>query len=141
MALDWFQFLRQNNIPYTTTGPNASRGRVNIKCPFCGSADPSEHMGISIRGSGWSCWRNDSHRGVDNARLVAQLLRCSQAEAKRIVGGSAALPTDRELKDTLRERLGVGMDDTEERVSDVELYSEFKSLANGSRFADQFLDY
>src|SRR6185436_20537355 len=86
MAIDWRAFFRRHNIDYVTSGPNASKGRLQIKCPFCGQDDPSEHMGVSIRGKGWSCWRNAGHRGVSSERLIQALLRCSSEEAKRLIG-------------------------------------------------------
>lgn len=137
--LDWFSFLRQHGIPYTTTGPNASAGRVNVKCPFC-SDDPSEHMGISIGGHGWSCWRNASHRGRSAPKLIDALIKCGMAEATRLAGGDVALPEDQDLGSELRSRLGEQQIRKPKLVS-LNLPHEFKPLDNGSRFADQFLEY
>jgi hypothetical protein len=139
MALDWIALLRQHNIAFTMTGPNASRGHVNIKCPYCGD-DPSEHLGISLGGYGWSCWRNAQHRGKSEAILVAKLLHCSPDEADRIVGGTVAVPADVALLDTLRASLG-DQDEISQPIRTLSLLSEFKPLGNGSRFADQFLRY
>lgn len=141
--LDWFAFLRQHNIPYTITGPNASPGRVNIRCPFCGDADPSEHLGVSLRGNGYSCWRNQGHRGRDQIRLVAKLLNYSYDDAKALVGGAmglSTLPSDSEMLEDLRVKLG---GPTYEKRSAVKLRmpKEFRSLDTDSRFAYQFLDY
>jgi hypothetical protein len=138
--VDWFSFLRQNNIPFTTTGPNASRGRVNVKCPFCGQDDPSEHMGISLRGRGWSCWRNSSHRGRSTPRIIAALLRISLAEAEQLAGGEVSLPTDVDLGQSIRARLGGQLDVKIPRRT-LDFNREFKSLDSASRFADQFYDY
>lgn len=143
MSLDWFSFLRQHNIPYTTTGPNASHGRVNVKCPYCGESDPSEHMGISTSGYGWSCWRNEQHRGKNEARLVATLLRCSIQEAEAITKGAISIPEDRELSGRLRSMVGGGEDKDKEEVhtTSLRLYDEFKSLSSGGVFSHQFLNY
>lgn len=138
---DWFAFLRQHSIPYTTTGPNASRGRVNVKCPFCGPADPSEHMGINLNDKGWSCWRNASHRGREAPRLIGALLKCSPAEAERINGeGAVALPSDSDLGAELRKRLG-GEEPEVARVTQLSLPKEFYPLTDGSRWSDAFIDY
>src|ERR1044072_5073781 len=104
MRFDWIAFLRRNNIYYTMKGPNASRGRVNIKGPFCGQDDPSEHLGIKLNGNGWSCWRNGAHKGPSSETLVAALLRCGATEARQIVEGeqSATLPSDGDLGSSLR---------------------------------------
>ena len=140
MALDWFAFLKQHNIPFTTTGPNASRGRVNVRCPFCGESDPSEHMGISLSGRGWSCWRNAGHRGRDAVRLVSALLRCTPDEAARLVGGEAALPEDHDLAADLRARVGDEfVPPTPRKV--LTLPGECKSLDRNSVFTVPFKDY
>jgi hypothetical protein len=95
-SFDWPQFLARNRIEYVTSGPNTSRGRISVKCPWCGAADPSQHMTISLNGRGWMCWRNREHRGLQPPRLVAALLRCDLEQAKVIVygEGSIQLPDD-----------------------------------------------
>jgi len=140
MALDWRRFLSQHGIEYTTTGPNASRGRVNVKCPFCGPADPSEHMGISVSGRGWSCWRNMMHRGRSNERLIQALLRCSYEEAVRLstdAGASAPLP-DGNVSQLVR-----GMLEPEEHdpiVRELQFPIEFKPMRPGL-MVQRFFDY
>jgi hypothetical protein len=62
--LDWRQLLTDNRVPFIERGPNVKRGEINIRCPFCGSADPSYHMGLNLDSGWWSCWRNkDQHSG------------------------------------------------------------------------------
>lgn len=136
---DWFGFLEQHGIYYTTVGPNASPGRVNIKCPFCAD-DPSEHMGISLNGKGWSCWRAASHSGRDQARLVAYLVGCGLEEARRIMGGAAALPIDTDWLAEARAKLGVVSEETSPPKS-IELLEEFKPLDNGSPLGRPFRSY
>lgn len=94
MAFDWISFLDRNGIEYVSSGPNVSRGNVNISCPFCGSADASHHMGISLHGKGWACWRNSDHRGKSPIRLVQTILGCSRERALQIVGVDRNLPTN-----------------------------------------------
>lgn len=84
---DWLTFFRARYIVYTTSGH--TQGNIGIHCPLCGDADPSFHMGISLSGKGWNCWRNRSHRGVRPHRLIQALLKCSYFEAQRIVGDDA----------------------------------------------------
>lgn len=94
MAFDWPRFLDQHNIEYLTSGPSVSKGNVAIHCPFCGDEDPSHHMGISLNGRGWGCWRKPDHRGRSAARLVQALLHCSMEQALRIVGDTTFIPED-----------------------------------------------
>lgn len=92
---DWVNFLDRRGIYYATSGPNVSRGNVAVKCPFCGTADPSEHMSIAIDGSGWRCFRNPgAHSGKNPIRLIRALIGCSYDEAFRIVGAPRPLPND-----------------------------------------------
>ena len=85
MPFDWLKFCQRHRIPYVTSGPNTKRGNLGIKCPFCGDADSSEHMGLSLTSAKWGCWRNAQHRSSDPTRLVQQLLGCSRAQAESLV--------------------------------------------------------
>lgn len=82
--MDWVGFLNDNQIEYVTRGPNTARDHVSIRCPWCQEDDPSQHLGISLRGEGWGCLRNGAHRGTSPSRLIAAALGCSYAEAKII---------------------------------------------------------
>lgn len=86
MAFNWLEFLQTRRIPFVERGPNVARGNVNIHCPFCGIADPSEHMGLSLTTGFWGCWRNDRHRGRRPQKLIMELIHCGRAEADRIAG-------------------------------------------------------
>jgi len=91
---DWPDFLDRNGIEYITTGPNVARNNINVHCPLCGAGDPSHHLGISLVGPWWGCWRDHAHRGTSVARLVQLLLGCSWEQAQRLAGESASLPGD-----------------------------------------------
>lgn len=52
---------------------DAGIGNVWVKCPWCGSADPSQHMGINVANGKWGCWRDRDHRGNNPYRLVREL--------------------------------------------------------------------
>lgn len=86
MTFDWITTLTGRGIPYVTTGANIGKGEIGVRCPFCGQADPSEHLAISLDGRGWYCRRNAEHRGIKPTRLVAALLGISITEATHIVG-------------------------------------------------------
>jgi hypothetical protein len=95
MAFEWLPFLDSHRIHYVTTGPNVSRGHVAVHCPFCGSADKSQHMSINLQGKGWRCFRNrDQHKGVSPVYLVQALLNTTLDRAKAIVGDAVFIPDD-----------------------------------------------
>lgn len=86
-VFDWQRLLDEQRIEYITRGPNVKRGEINIRCPFCGSADPSHHMGLNLETGWWSCWRNRaSHSGKSPLKLIVQLLRVPYHKAREIAG-------------------------------------------------------
>ena len=92
---DWENFLNKHRIEYVTQeAANTGRDNISIQCPFCGNSDPSFHMGISLKGYGWNCWRDHSHKGKNPARLVQAILKCSYHEAAVIVGQKHYVPDD-----------------------------------------------
>lgn len=94
-ALDWRRVLQENRVPFTERGANVKRGEINIKCPFCGSADPSMHMGLNLESGYWSCWRNKrQHSGKSPVRLLMRLLSVSYARARQIAGLGENAPPD-----------------------------------------------
>lgn len=144
MRFDWIKFFNRYNIKYVTDGPNFSRKmQANVRCPFCGDADPSEHLGVSSQGW-WGCLRNAAHRGKSPTYLIQQLIGCSPEEARRIVGVKEALaPTQDELAlsfDVLR-RMAGQTPLAQEKPRKLELLKEFKPLLSGSAFAEPFIEY
>ena len=102
---DWPDFLRRHRIEYVTSGPSITKGNIAVACPWCGSADAGHHMGISLLGRGWRCWRNPAeHKGRHPFRLVRALLGCSTAEALRITG-STSVPTSTDLLEAVTDLL------------------------------------
>lgn len=89
---NWRAFLDQHRIPYVTEGPNTPRGSLGVKCPFCGSADPSEHMVLRPFGNYWHCWRDRAHRGSNPAKLVQAILGCSLAKAHDLTKSHKSIP-------------------------------------------------
>lgn len=113
--INWLRTLNSASIEYVERGPNVKRGEVNIRCPFCGNADPSHHLGLNLTTGWWACWRNKAHRGKSPLRLLVRLLGCSYARACEIAGIGADY-IDPEGFDALAARLlhGTGMIRTEE---------------------------
>src|SRR5262245_59631880 len=98
---DWPQFLTRNRIPFVTEGKNTPRGSIGIKCPFCGVADPSEHMVIRLSGKGWRCWRDQSHSGSSPERLIQALIHCSLAAALELVSLEAGAAISAGVEDRM----------------------------------------
>lgn len=78
--------LHKHRVPFITSGKNVKRGHLNIRCVFCGSGDPSYHMGIDPQTSEWACWRNAEHRGKSPVRLLMRLLSIGYSDAREICG-------------------------------------------------------
>lgn len=86
-VFDWPSFLHKQGIPFIERGANVKRGEINIKCPMCGSADPSFHLGLNLDTGWYSCWRNRAaHSGKSPLRLLMKLLHCSYAKARELAG-------------------------------------------------------
>lgn len=86
-AIDWRRLLTEQKVPYIESGANVKRGELCITCPFCGSADPSKHMGLSLETGWWSCWRNRAqHSGKSPLRLIMRLLGVSYGRARELAG-------------------------------------------------------
>lgn len=86
MSFDIKAFLDRHNIFYREHGTGVKRGNVIIHCPYCGSDDKGEHLGISLSNGVWGCWRNSSHRGKDLAKLIINLIPISYAQARKLIG-------------------------------------------------------
>lgn len=98
--MDWIDFFNQYSVEYVTKGPNVSKGNVNIRCPYCGHEDTSHHMGVSLDGKGWGCWRNREHRGKSPVRLIQSLAGVTKEQAMQIAGyGNFPSDYDRRMKE------------------------------------------
>lgn len=83
-GMDWVRFFNDHNITYVEKGRNVKKGHVNIRCPFCGPDDPSEHMGVSLNGDVYGCWRSANHAGYKPWNLIRPLLGCSFQHARLV---------------------------------------------------------
>jgi len=134
---NWPLFLQQHGIEFS--GPD--RDNLHVRCPFCGPDDPSHHMGISLLGKGWNCWRNPAHRGKSRSRIIMALLGCSANEAHRLAYGDRPPPLpDEEIGAVLRSKLL-----TEEIPNALaratKLPVECRPLFSGSLLERQFFNY
>lgn len=117
-ALDWRGLLTEHGIRFLERGANVKRGHINIQCPFCGSADPSQHMGLNLETGWWACWRNAEHRGKSPLRLLTKLLGISYGRARQIAGMTDNEPPDPDGFDAVAARI-MGRDSRIERVEQV----------------------
>lgn len=123
--MDWISFFQTNNIPFVSSGPNTSKGQVSIKCCWCGQADDSEHMSVSLEGKGFKCWRNSKHAGRNPARLIQALLNCSWEQATNLAGQRASLPNDFMNK----VKLSLAKQEVVKPLYNLKLPSEFKKFS------------
>ena len=108
-SFDWIRFLESHNIDYSDRGVNVSRGNIATHCPWCGDDDTGQHMGISLNGRGYGCWRVKAHRGTASYRLVQALIGCSKEDAEAIVASdSTGLPIETEFSAKVRQAWGAG---------------------------------
>lgn len=86
-VLDWKAILDKHHVPYVEKGKNVKRGEIGLSCPWCGAADPSQHLGINLTSGWYSCWRQKSgHSGKSPLRLLMKLLRVPYARARELAG-------------------------------------------------------
>lgn len=141
--IDWPRFLDAQRIEYVESGPSTAKGNIYTHCPWCGDADQSYHLGISIRTPwrGYGCWRNDNHRGRNPARLVSALLGVSIESASHILGqeNAPALIGDEALKGQIAALIAPTQDSQEER--ELVLPKEFKPIKVGRPACQMFVDY
>lgn len=144
--IDFQALLRQEGIEYIERGKNVKRGEINIRCPFCGSADPSYHMGLSLDTGYWACWRNSNHRGKSPVRLLVKLLNMPYWRARELAGLSADY-VDPDGFSTLASRLrSTGWSketDPEREVEPLVMPREFRKITNSiatARYRDYLID-
>lgn len=86
-VFDFRALFDKERIPYIERGANVKRGEANIRCPWCGAADPSMHLGINLTTGWYSCWRHkEGHSGKSPLRLLMRLLHVSYGEARELAG-------------------------------------------------------
>jgi hypothetical protein len=136
---DIIDFLQTYDIPYILSGKNVKEGNVNIKCPFCGSSDKSEHMGIELVSGKYGCWRNSSHRGLDFRRIVVELLGCSYSDAYSILDHKDVV-VDENFEEFINSFNQLSEDNSSSKIIDVELLPTFYKIDN-TGFRKRFFNY
>lgn len=144
--IDWRSVLTEHRVPFIERGPNVKRGEINVRCPMCGSADPSYHMGLNLETGWWCCWRNQSaHKGKSPVRLLVSLLNVPYWRAREIAGlRNDAEYTDPDGFDAVAARVmkreGFQRPEQVQRRH-LKFDREFRRLDDDSVASLRFLDY
>jgi hypothetical protein len=137
MKFNLVRFLRQQNIEVVSKGPNVKKGNVYIRCPMCGSDDPSQHMGIEEDTFKWACWRNPRHRGIKPHRLIKAILKCSWQTVDRVVGDQTQYPDGwKEFVESARK----GTEEIDSTIVSLNYPDEFRPITS-RRLTKRFYDY
>lgn len=73
LTILWRQLFDNIGVRWTDRGANTARNHVNIRCPMCGTADPSAHLGIEETTGAYYCLRNPTHGGRSAPYLLMRL--------------------------------------------------------------------
>ena len=72
--MKFVEILNQLNIPTAPEGHHHARqGWIQIDCPFCGKDTYKYHMGYSLEGHFFNCWRCGSHRPIETLMEITGL--------------------------------------------------------------------
>jgi hypothetical protein len=116
-----------SGIEVLDKGHSVSKGNFNIKCPFCGAADPGHHMGIRLDNGWWGCWRSSDHRGKSPVRLLCALLNKPVWQVRALLGihSSPLLETFGGVRKRLTER---DAPEPEKRAEELVIPRSFRML-------------
>lgn len=78
--MSWLEFISDYKIAFR----KGTAHYLDIHCPLCGPNDHSFHLGLSLKTTYYTCWKDSSHRGRKPEWLIKELLSCSLAEAENI---------------------------------------------------------
>ena len=142
----WPKLLQSRGVHFVTRGPNTAKNSLSVRCPFCGEADPSQHLNIYLNTGYWKCWRNPrAHSGKSRSWLIQHLLRCSSEEAVHLAEeDTLAIPEPADIMTRLTEMLGDR--DQVEKIhaskQGLEFPSQFKRLFGSNSLTSRpFWDY
>jgi DNA primase len=65
---DFRAFCNDFNVPLSTHSPNSAYGWIQTRCPFCN--DRSDHLGFSLRGGFFNCWRCGFHSNIRFIQVI-----------------------------------------------------------------------
>jgi hypothetical protein len=138
---DFKVFFENHGIDYISSGKNVKAGWHNVRCPFCGEADPGYHMGCNPETGGWACWRDRGHKGRSVPKLIDALLGCGWRKACELAGDwQEPMP----VGDALLTATAAELDRETEIVRPHPIHwppAEFKSLFGPSRLTEPYEHY
>ncbi len=127
------KFLTDHKVYWTDEGHNVKRGNINVQCPFCGEADRSEHMGISLQKPHiYGCWRNKKHRGTNIVDLIVALTNYSWAEAKAFVNADKPLLEGESASELVSKIFNKADEEPITGVEELQMPEEFKTVVHVS---------
>ena len=83
--MDIIRFYTDNNIPHDTEGKNVGAGWVNVQCPYCN--DLSNHLGFSLTGDFFKCWRCGWHPFKETLVKLSGLSYAQVEDTLHLYGG------------------------------------------------------
>lgn len=91
--MKFIDILKEYNIPYRTEGHHHCRsGWVQIDCPYCGKNSNKYHMGYSLFGKYFNCWRCGGHQLID---VISEITNLSIQQCQKLLGD---LEIDKSIK-------------------------------------------
>lgn len=110
-TFDLLGWLDSLGVDYWEEGPNVSAGWIGLQCPWCD--DDHNHLGVSLHGKNYSCWRCEAKGSL--IALIRELAGLSYGKALDTITdwqGAEYLPPERErLQDDGQDVLPVGCRD------------------------------
>lgn len=92
--LDFIRLCREKNIPYITEGHHhCHEGWVQTHCPFCTDGTYGYHLGFSITGGNFNCWRCGSHSPYKYLTFIFKNQNVSIKQIYRQYSTKTASPT------------------------------------------------
>lgn len=131
--IDIKHLLDSHQIHWIDQGTNVAKGNINIKCPWCGPDDKSQHMGINPVTNEYGCWRNVHHRGKNLARLLAALDIYISEDRQSLIqelANRSFFNKEKSIETTEREK-----------VYTTALPMEFLSIEENSIFSKLYINY
>lgn len=122
--VNWIALLTAYRVDF-----HQEKDNLYVHCPWCGTADQGQHMGISLKGKGWGCWRNTRHRGKNQARLLSALLLISYYQAQQLLGET---PNSSSSDQDLSARVRSALEPALAKPTPITLPKEIKPLTGRS---------
>lgn len=103
--LDIFRFCQSRNLEYAEAGQHhhTHEGWVQLHCPFCAGGTSGFHLGFSLEGGNFNCWRCGGHSAWDVVKSILNTTNGSEIYSAFVANASEE---DRAAQRTRAVRLG-----------------------------------